>query len=108
MDFRVGGTFEATFHGPEGFDHPFSGTYTEIVPGERLAWSGEFPDGPPEQMLTTVIFTEQDGQTTLHVTHAFRVLTPETEMAVEGAPIGWGQTLDKLGEFLLDPTATLE
>lgn len=100
MDFRVGGTFDAAFHNPEWGDSPFSGTYVEIVPGEKLVWTAQFPHGPEAQMRTTVTFTDLGGKTEVKVAQAFRVLTPETEEAVKGAPIGWGQTLDKLGEFL--------
>ena len=109
MDFRVGGGFSATFHGPDDFKHSFTGTYVELVPGEKLAWKAQFTYGPEDLMLTTVTFKEvEGGKTELHVLQAFRVVTPEIEPSIQGAPIGWGQTLDKLGEHLADPTATLE
>lgn len=102
MDFRVGGTFAAAFHGM-GMDHPFSGTYVEIVPGEKLAWTSAFPDSQyTDQMLTTVSFKAVGDKTEVTVVQAFRDMSPETDMRVKGAPIGWGQTLDNLGQFLAE------
>lgn len=45
MDFRPGGRFSMAMRGPDGSDFPFTGTYREIVPPERLVWTGELPDG---------------------------------------------------------------
>ncbi|MDB5096272.1 MAG: Activator of Hsp90 ATPase-like protein [Cyanobacteria bacterium RYN_339] len=104
MDFRVGGSFAATFHDDdaENVSHSFTGTYVEITPGERLVWEGAFPDGPPDQMLTSITFTAEGEKTAVHVVQSFRVLSPIAEMGIKGAKIGWGQTLDKLGEFLAE------
>ncbi len=99
MDFRVGGTFSASFTGM-GHTHAFSGTYVEIVPGERLAWTAQFPGEPHAQMHTTVTFTPEGTKTAVKVIQRFSEVTPTTAPSIEGAPIGWGQTLDKLGEFL--------
>lgn len=103
MDFREGGTFDATFHGPESWgDHTFSGTYVELVPNERVVWAGRFPDGPEDQMLTTMSMKEVGGKTEVTVVQAFRVMTPIAEQAIQGAQEGWTQTLDKLGEYLAE------
>jgi uncharacterized protein YndB with AHSA1/START domain len=104
MDFREGGTFDAAFHG-FGASHAFSGTYKEIVPGERLVWASNFPDGPEGQMLTTVTFHPEGDRTRLEVVQAFFYLEGFAKQGVEGAPIGWGQTLDKLGEYLAERRA---
>lgn len=103
MDFRVGGTFAASFHGM-GFVHPFTGTYVELVPGERIAWTAAFPESPvPDQIRTTVVLAATpDGQTEMRVRQEFAVVTPETEQATQGAHEGWSQTLDKLAAFLAE------
>ena len=38
MDFRVGGTFRFTMHGPDGTDYPNRMIYREIVPSQRLVY----------------------------------------------------------------------
>lgn len=104
MEFREGGTFDASFHG-FGMEHAFSGVYVEVVPGERLVWTSGFPNSPrPDQMRTTVTFTAREGKTEVNVTHVFLELTPETEPAAQGAQEGWTQTLEKLGEFIAERT----
>ena len=99
MDFRSGGTFRMAMRAPDGKEYPFSGVYREIVPPSKLVWAGEFPDGPAEQMLTTVVFEEQGKKTKLNVRQTFAVLTPETEPATKGAKQGWTATLDQLEAF---------
>ena len=100
MDFRPGGSFRMAMRAPDGTEHPFSGVYREIVPPEKLVWIGEFPNGPAEQMLTTVTFEDQAGKTKLAVRQTFSVLTPETEPHTKGAKPGWTATLDQLAEYL--------
>lgn len=39
LDLRVGGTWHFTNHGSEGQSFPFTGTYLEVVPVERLAYT---------------------------------------------------------------------
>lgn len=99
MAFQEGGDFAAAFHG-HGMVSEFAGTYTEIVPNERLVWSFHFPDGPVGQATTTVTFHPQGQQTLLKVEQGFFNLEGIAEQAIEGAPQGWGETLDKLGELL--------
>lgn len=38
MDFRVGGLWRFTMHGPDGTDYPNRIMYREIVPGARIAY----------------------------------------------------------------------
>jgi uncharacterized protein YndB with AHSA1/START domain len=99
MDFRPGGRFRMAMHGPNGEDFPFTGTYREIVPPERLSWSGEFAIGPADQILTVVTFESRGADTLVHVRQTFHVITPETEFATKGARQGWTMTLDQLAEF---------
>jgi len=60
MDFCPGGRFKMAMRGPDGNDFPFAGTYREIVPPERLVWTGEFSEGPADQM--TVVLRLKTGQ----------------------------------------------
>jgi uncharacterized protein YndB with AHSA1/START domain len=99
MDFRPGGRFRMAMRGPNGEDFPFTGTYREIVPPERLSWTGEFSSGPADQISTVVTFESQGGATRVHVRQTFHVMTPEIEQATKGAQQGWTMTLDQLEAF---------
>jgi uncharacterized protein YndB with AHSA1/START domain len=96
MDFRPGGRFSMAMHAPNGDGHPFTGTYREIDPPAKLVWSGEFSNGPTEQIRTEVTFEEQGKRTKLTVRQTFAVLTPETEPYIKGSNQGWTMTLDQL------------
>jgi uncharacterized protein YndB with AHSA1/START domain len=98
MDFRPGGRFEMSMRGPDGKEFPFSGTYREIVPTERLVWTGEFEDGPAEQQTTEIRFESDGPRTRVHIRQTFHVMTPTIEMAVKGAWQGWSMTLNQLAE----------
>lgn len=61
MDVRKGGTYRLVFGHPS-FDEPmaFVGRYVEVVPDARLVWTNEEEENGA---VTTVTFTERDGQT---------------------------------------------
>jgi uncharacterized protein YndB with AHSA1/START domain len=94
MDFRPGGKFDHAFRGPDGEEYPFDGIYREIVEPSRIVWSGTIHGGV--HVVTTVVFEEHDGKTKLTVHQTY---SKESD-ATRGAPSGWGQSLEKLGELL--------
>ena len=72
-----------------------NGEYREIVPPERIVWTGMLEhDG--NEVLTTVTFAALDGKTRLTVHQTFSIETDSTR----GAHEGWTQTLEFLAEFL--------
>jgi len=95
-EVRVGGRFRLVMRGPDGKDYPFQGAYLEIVEPERIVFQGTIHDEPGHQVWTTVTFAEEHGKTkvTVRQTYSF-----ESD-ATRGAPEGWRQTLDRLGEYL--------
>jgi uncharacterized protein YndB with AHSA1/START domain len=96
VDFRPGGTFRVVMRFPQGGEHPFDGTFTEIAPPERLGFVGKLADG--NTIETVVTFAEDGGRTVMTVrqTYAF-----ESD-ATRGAAQGWKATLDQLGELVAD------
>ena len=94
MDFRPGGAFRFVFRGPDGKDYPSEGEYVAIEPPSRLAWKGVIHEGLA--VWTEVRFTEREGKTMVRVHQRFAFESPATR----GAPIGWSQTLDSLGNYL--------
>jgi uncharacterized protein YndB with AHSA1/START domain len=96
MDVRVGGKYRLAFsHG--GSEMAFYGTYLEVTPHSRLAWTNE--EGGDAGQVTTVTFEEQDGKT-LVVLHD---LYPSKEAldAASGSTDGMGETFEQLDELLV-------
>jgi uncharacterized protein YndB with AHSA1/START domain len=106
MDFRVGGAVSIRLVGM-GMDHTVTGVYEEIVVPERIVFTQEFSDIPGHPMRLTVTLVDHGAKTELRVQQvypAFAKLTPAQQALIQpriaGAPIGWGQTLDHLSEFV--------
>ena len=62
MDVRVGGTYRLEFAFGDSQSAAFFGTYKEVTPHSRLAWTNEESD---EGSVTTVTFAEEGGKTLL-------------------------------------------
>lgn len=92
-EFRPGGTFSFVFRG-HGMVAPCVGTFREVVPHERIVFAARIHD--EIDAVTTLTFLEHDGKTTLAVDQVYSKSGPPTE----GAPVGWGQTLDHLAAFV--------
>ena len=74
----------------------FFGTYLEVTPHSRLAWSNEESnDGP----VTTVTFEEKDGKTLL-VLHELYPSKEALDAAGTGAADAMGETFGQLDELL--------
>ena len=66
MDFRVGGQFRFTMHGPDGTDYPNRIIYREIVPGARLAYLHDSGvDNDPRGFEVLVTFEPKGAERTL-------------------------------------------
>jgi uncharacterized protein YndB with AHSA1/START domain len=97
VDARVGGQYRLVFdHDPEPV--AFFGTYVEVEPYSRLAWTNE--EGGEGGPVTTVTF-EESGGTTLVV---LRETYPSKEAfdAFGGAADAMGETFDQLDELLVE------
>jgi uncharacterized protein YndB with AHSA1/START domain len=101
FEFRVGGVWDYTMHGPDGTDYPNWIEWREIVPPERIvALHGSRADDP-EAFVSTFTFDERDGATELTLrstfpTKALRDHVIEEFRAIEGAE----QTLARLAGYL--------
>jgi uncharacterized protein YndB with AHSA1/START domain len=70
-DFRVGGLFRFTMHGPDGTDYPNRIAYREIKPGERLAYLHDSDiDNDPRAFEVTVTFEALGANRTLLTMHS--------------------------------------
>jgi len=97
LDVRVGGRYRILFGGPEGTQHEVAGTYQEVVPNRKLAFTWSWPRTTPErESLVTILFKESRGGTQLDFRHAQFF----DESVRDAHQRGWQPILDKLAEFL--------
>ncbi len=68
VDLRVGGKWRYVMVTPDGTEVAFHGTYSEIVPNERLVYTEvfEMPGvSDDDATVNTVTLEESDGRTTM-------------------------------------------
>jgi uncharacterized protein YndB with AHSA1/START domain len=97
LDARVGGKYRLVFdHSPE--PAAFFGTYVEVQPYSRLAWTNE--EGGEGGAVTTVTFEETGGKTlvVLRETHPSK---EALDAAGTGAADAMIETFDQLDELLV-------
>lgn len=98
VDARVGGKYRLVIDhgGPE--PAAFFGTYVDVKPYSRLAWTNE--EGGEGGPVTTVTFEEQGG-TTLVVLHERYPSKEALDAAGTGAADAMVETFDQLDELLV-------
>ena len=99
LEFREGGRYRHTIHGPDGHVHGMSGNFRAIVEPEKIvftfAWDDEHGD-PADETLVTVTLTAEGERTRL----TFRQEPFDKAETRDSHADGWGQCLDKLGAYL--------
>ena len=95
MDVRVGGKYRLVFE-PEGM--AFFGTYREVTPPSRLAWTNE-EDG--EGGPVTTVTLEENGGKTLVVMHELHSSKEALDAAGTGAADATVETFAQLDELLV-------
>jgi len=96
MDVRTGGRYRLEFGRDAAHTMAFFGRYIEVTPPTRIVWTNEESD---EGAVTTVTFTEQDGQTLL----VLREVYPTKEaldLSIEGMEDGMPEQFAQLDELL--------
>ena len=98
IDFRPGGVCAICMRSPQGEDIWSRGTYTEISPPDRLAFTSTVAFGGSKKFTahTTVTFESEGAGTRMTVRQVYDIHDETFLSAVEGAPEGWRTTLDKL------------
>jgi uncharacterized protein YndB with AHSA1/START domain len=101
VEMRAGGRFEVCMRSPGGVEHWTKGTFTEVMPPERLTIDHHVIDpcggGPLFSAVTQVKFSAAAGGTLMEVAQSYIVGDmAQIELMLKGAPEGWRQTLDKL------------
>jgi len=112
IDLRVGGKYHFCMRSPEGQDFWSTGVYQEITPMDRIVYTDSFSDAdgsiispqaygmgddfPMETVVTLLFAGAPGGGTTLTLRNAGVPEGPMREMS----ELGWGTSLDKLGDTL--------
>ena len=97
LDARVGGKYRLVFdHSPEPV--AFFGTYVEVKPHSRLAWTND--EGGEGGPVTTVTFEEVGGRT-LVVLRENHPSKEALDAAGTGAADAMGEQFDQLDELLV-------
>src|SRR3954468_14086626 len=97
LDARVGGKYRLVFDfQPEPV--AFFGTYVEVKPHSRLAWTNE--EGGEGGPVTTVTFEDKGGKT-LVVLHESHPSKEALDAAGTGAAEAMVETFDQLDELLI-------
>ena len=98
MDVRVGGKYRLVFAHEASESMAFFGTYLEVTPHSRLAWTNE--EGGDDGPVTTVTFEERGGKTQL-VLHELYPSKEALDAAGTGAADAMGETFAQLDELLV-------
>ena len=101
FEFKVGGIWDFTMHGPDGTDYPNYIVFTEIVKPEKLAFNHGEDESKPDSFKAVVEMKELDGKTRVILKSLFPTVEARAN-AVEkyGAIEGGKQTLGRLAEQL--------
>jgi len=96
LDVRVGGKYRLVFS-HNGSEMAFFGTYTEVTPHSRLAWTND--EGGEDGAITTATFREEAGKTLLVLSDLYP--SKEALDAGSGSTDAMPETLDQLEELVV-------
>ena len=118
VDVRRDGAYRIVMRSPEGVDYPATGRFVEIDSPNRLVFTDEASDMPPDwqavldkhtpstppgtelRIVNTVTFEDRDGGTLVTITSTFRSDEERDAVARMGAISGWSEMFEKLDSLL--------
>jgi uncharacterized protein YndB with AHSA1/START domain len=98
MDATIGGVYRMSFTNlANGQGHTFGGKYLELLPYERIRYTGTFEDPAlPEEMQTTVSLREVSCGTEMDVVQE----GVPSAIPLEACYLGWQQSLTLLAQLV--------
>ena len=98
MDAKIGGTYQMSFTNfTSGKSHTFGGTYLEIVPHERLRYTGTFDDPHlPGAMQTTITLQQVSVGTEVRIVQE----GVPSVIPAEACYLGWQASLTLLAQLV--------
>lgn len=105
-DFRPGGKWIYTMHGPDGTDYPNIATYHDIVKYEKIVYDHGGNEERQKLFTSTVTFKEEKGKTIMTMTMALNTAeeAQATKQFIKSA--NGNSTWDRLGEYLENETSS--
>jgi uncharacterized protein YndB with AHSA1/START domain len=102
MDFVERGAWRYVLRDSDGNEAPFKGEFREIQPPERLTWTFIYDVEPynEHEAVETIVFTEEDGQTTITVTSVYPSIEMRDTFVSTGMAEGAAETWDRLEEYV--------
>lgn len=99
-DFRVGGFWSYTMHGPDGVDYPNKTIYHEIEHHAKMVYDHGGSDDHPPLFRVTVLFSQENAKTKMKMTMTLpsKEAAAQTQQFIKDAN-GYS-TWDRLGEYL--------
>ncbi|CAB3654456.1 SRPBCC family protein [Achromobacter pestifer] len=98
MDPTAGGTYKMAFHNfGSGHSHAFDGEYKELVPAEKIRYTGRFEDpNLPGQMQTTITLRKVVCGTEINIVQEGIPAVIPPEMCY----LGWQESLLQLARLV--------
>jgi len=98
LEAKVGGTYRMSFTNfSTGNSHAFGGTFTELVPNERIRYTDRFEDpNMPGEIVVTVTLKKVLVGTEVHIEQAG---IPDA-IPVEACYLGWQESLEHLSKLV--------
>jgi uncharacterized protein YndB with AHSA1/START domain len=101
MEVKVGGEWRFVHRAADGTENGFHGTYREVTPPERLAYTFEWEGMPGHVIVETVEFTDLgDGRTKVTTTSLFQSTEDRAGMLDSGMEAGMNEAYEQLDELL--------
>ncbi len=100
LDARVGGNYRLEFDVGGAEPAAFFGTYVEVKPDSRLAWTND-EAGEEGRSVTTVTFEEKGGKTLVVLRERY-ASKEALDAAGTGAAEAMFETFDQLDELLVE------
>lgn len=101
-DFRPGGAWRHTMHGPDGTEYPNRSVFVEIAPPERIVWDqGWDRDGFEPMHRTSITLRAQRDKTEVELRMVFPTVAQRDQAVRDvGAVEGGKQTLARWAQYL--------
>ena len=101
FEFRPGGVWDFTMHGPDGTDYPNRIEWLEIVPPERIEYVHGKNEGDPNVFSATVTLVDRGDTTDITLRAVFPTKQQRDEVVEQyGAIEGAKQTLGRLAAYI--------
>jgi uncharacterized protein YndB with AHSA1/START domain len=100
IDLRVGGAYHFVWRGPGKKDVGTRGTYTEIVPGERIVNTEMWDDWDAGEIIVTTELVEERGRTRFTSTSRYPSKEVRDAVMKSGIEPGASTNYDRLAELV--------